>query len=118
MARHGVQRDRAPVTPADRAAYRRNVVTATDPGRRAIEERLVEEMPFPNEQPAYRQFLVADDGDLWLESYTADAGVPVEWVRVPTARSGTPSAIAGRAVSGHWRSEGSGPLACGGMPMI
>ncbi len=87
--RHRVDRDPAPVTPADIAAFRERTLRGERGSSRVIAERMVAEMPFPRSQPAYVRFRSDERDDLWIEDYLTRRDSAAVWYRLspPTRRA-------------------------------
>lgn len=75
----------SPVTAADRAAFRAREVTAKTPQQRAIEERMVAEMPYPKTKPAYRRLEPGPAGQIWIEAYEREQDGATRWIRLDSA---------------------------------
>jgi 6-bladed beta-propeller protein len=76
---------RSPVTPevltaTERDAYRRDELKDVKPQDRAIDEKMLDEMPYPKNIPAFRRFLVADDGRLWVQRYPHVGELSDRWI--------------------------------------
>jgi hypothetical protein len=103
----------AQITPADRVAFGKRVATSQSAQQRAIEERLVAEMPYPKTKPAYRRFETSPDGHIWLEAYERTVEGAARWIRLDastrtSAELVLPSgfeamAFTDRVVYGIWR---------------
>lgn len=78
---------RRPVTPQLIATYRATTLAAEKPERRAVTERMVGEMPFPREMPAYGRIIADDRGPIWVESYPDTSGS--YWLRLDPATVST-----------------------------
>lgn len=78
---------RRPVTPQLIAAYRTSTIAAEKPERRAVAERMVNEMPVPREMPAYGRIIADDRGPVWVESYPDSSGS--YWLRLDPAAVST-----------------------------
>jgi hypothetical protein len=84
---HVAPLSRRPVTPQLIAAYRTSTIAAEKPERRAVTERMVNEMPFPREMPAYGRIIADDRGPVWVESYPDSSGS--YWLRLDPATVST-----------------------------
>lgn len=65
-----------PVTDADIAAIKREMLEGFRPGAEARRDRvkgILEAMTFPSTKPAYDSFVVGDEGSLWVERYSQPA---------------------------------------------
>ncbi|HUF28217.1 MAG TPA: 6-bladed beta-propeller [Gemmatimonadaceae bacterium] len=73
-------RPRARVGPAEIAALReRQLSRITDENRRRDEERWYAEAPYPDRMPAHGPLRVDDQGNLWVEEYSADRDAALRW---------------------------------------
>jgi hypothetical protein len=69
------QPEHSPVTGADRAAFRREVLEGLrDPTRRPAFERWLSAVPYPESKPAFRGIATDRAGRLWVEAWTATEG--------------------------------------------
>jgi hypothetical protein len=81
VARHEVPWMARPVSADDRRRFRASVLSSAPAARRAMLEKMVDEMPFPRSKPAYRRFEVSP-GRLWLEVYPDSQESPTDWLRL------------------------------------
>lgn len=79
---HRLTRSTEPVTAQDRQLYRRRILAASQPTQRAVAERMVRDMPYPQSKPAYRRFEVDELGRLWLEAYSLQSDSGALWIRL------------------------------------
>lgn len=70
-----------PPLPAERVdAYVENAVSHTrDPGERPAVESRYRSVPYPTTLPAYSQFVVDADTNLWVAAYQPDGDAPTRW---------------------------------------
>lgn len=68
------------LTERERAAYRADALKGLAPSGRAIEEKRLDEMPYPALIPAFKRFFVADDGRIWIQRYTHVGESQERWV--------------------------------------
>lgn len=80
---HVIPLSRRPITPELIATYKTTALKAARPERRALTERLVNEMPYPSMTPAYGAIIADQAGPLWVQSYP-DAGESY-WLRLDPA---------------------------------
>lgn len=69
-----------PLTAAEVAAYRARVLAEATPADRLIEEKRLAEMPYPKAIPAFKRFLVAGDGRIWIQRYPRVGDAKQRWV--------------------------------------
>ena len=79
---HRLKRPVVPLGTGDKNAYREAALTGGTPDQRAIAERMVAEMPFPRNKPAYRRFEVDAVGRLWMEVYPDPTPKEPTWIRL------------------------------------
>jgi hypothetical protein len=110
---HRVPIPRKAVTPADIAAFKRTSLARVS-GDPAVAQRRVEEMPYPQQYPAYERFLVDARGRIWLKEYVYPAGPNRWWILEPRTREAlavllparfVPTEIGTSDVVGIWRDE-------------
>jgi hypothetical protein len=82
VSTHRLMRSMEAVTAQDRQLYGRQVLAASQPTQRAIAERMVREMPYPQSKPAYRRFEVDELGRLWFETYSPTSDSAPLWIRI------------------------------------
>jgi hypothetical protein len=74
---------RRPVTPQQIGAYREATLKSTRPQQRAVTEKMLEEMPFPQARPAYARVIADPTGPVWVQSYPDSSGS--YWIRLNPA---------------------------------
>lgn len=68
--------------------YKQNEMEVAKPRERPVEQKRVDEMPYPAALPAYHQFLVDGRGRIWLHEYSYPAVMPPRWIVMdPKTRS-------------------------------
>lgn len=104
------------VTEADLEGYKGEwIEKAADETQRAINETLVEAIPFPEAFPAYRRLIVDADGNLWVEAYRKPGDNQPRWTvfdragqmlgEVRTPEGFTVFQIVENFVLGRWEDE-------------
>jgi hypothetical protein len=84
---HVVPLSRARVTSELIAEYKKAELASAKPARRAMTERLVNEMPYPAEKPAYNNMIADHAGPIWVQSYPDTTGS--YWLRLDPAKATT-----------------------------
>jgi hypothetical protein len=72
---------RQAITPEIIAAFKARELAAAKPARRAEIEKMVEEMPYPKQMPAFTNIIADPDGPVWVEQYPHGLVSPV-WLRL------------------------------------
>jgi hypothetical protein len=72
-------RDNTPVTAADVAAFKGEVLSGLVRGDPQQVRRELDELPYPDEMPAYGEILVDDGGNLWVEEYRPPGDEQPRW---------------------------------------
>jgi hypothetical protein len=85
--RHVVPLTRRSVTPEMIAQYRQESIEATKPPQRPLEQKRVDEMPYPAETPAYNAIIADQTGPIWVQSYPDSSGS--YWLRLDPATATT-----------------------------
>lgn len=94
---HRVPIPRKAVSAADIAAYKRAALARVS-GDPAVAQRRVEEMPYPQEYPAYERFLVDARGRIWIKEFLTAPG-PNRWLILdPRTREAQPVLLPARFV--------------------
>jgi hypothetical protein len=89
---HHLDRQPRPVTSANIATYRQQSLKGIRPENVAVEEKRLNEMPYPSTFPAYRRLLTDPVGRIWLELYPIPGSQSNDWV-VLTPRTKEASVI-------------------------
>ena len=87
IALHVTPLVRKPVTPEVIARYKRAELSMTKPERLATIQRLVDQMPYPKEMPAYNAVIADHAGPIWVQSYPDSTGF--YWLRLDPASAST-----------------------------
>ena len=82
---HSTGLSRRPVTPAMINDFRKSTLETTPPARRAVIEKMLDEMPYPRELPAYARVLSDPNGPVWVQTYPDSSGA--YWVRLNPANA-------------------------------
>ncbi len=68
------------VTASDIAMSKRNDMEGVTADRRAMEQKRIDEMPYPARFPAYKRVLIDARGRIWLQLYEFPAAADSRWV--------------------------------------
>jgi 6-bladed beta-propeller len=77
---HRLARQPRAVTPEDIATYRQLSLATTRPQDAVLEQRRLDEMPYPRTFPTYRRLLTDPKGRIWLEIYPTPGEQSSDWV--------------------------------------
>ena len=96
-----------PVTAAHRAAIRAAELAGVKPEDRAIEERRLAEMPYPERFPAFQRFEIDPEGRIWVKRYPKPGDIGESWSVIGgdgryLAEVTLPPRVRLRTVGTHW----------------
>lgn len=86
---HHLEQELRPLPSSDIDAYKRLQLEDVQPNERALIERFIAEMPYPDTYPAFRGILTDSAGRIWLESYPAPGSTKGQWIVLDPRTHGT-----------------------------
>jgi len=92
-ATHRLRRAPMAVTTAQKEAWSSAALAGSQGNQRAINERMIAEMPWPGTMPAYRRFEINGAGHLWIESYPDVGQTRSTWIRLDPRTRATASVV-------------------------